>query len=636
MSEDIQTSNEGQVPVDVHQALLRDGTDVQTKVGHVAKFNHDGESSKLDENIVVESFDNYKKPKDNNEFIALTKEELKAYINSPKWKRIRWLIAILYILLLVLLLIGSILLVIFSPKCPPKPKLAWYQKEIIYEIDVKTFRDSNQDGIGDIKGVQEKLDYLEKNDIKVILLQSSIFNLTSGTSNQLNERNSGVKNIDLYNIDSSVGSDNDLKELAKNLYRRAMYLIVDLPLSSTFDLNSYLWYGSNSSVRTKINTTCKGTSNNLACRYYKTYGRLPLNFTDKNIQEQSIATLRHWLSVNKFDGVRVDLPLDFNSSTNSYEISYETINKWTSTKNEIEKNTKPKLLLFDIPFGLQDIIEDDNLHNQTAHTLFLFNNEHRSPINAHSLDQRIQSFETNRLSKPQFWQLGSKRKSDDIGLIHENQLPREIVLTMIMLFGGTPVVLYGEEIGLDQKSFPLMSWTSDGAYGGFSACSSVNCSRVLLPYQIGVPPTSVKRQEALGGEAKDSLLNLFRRLSKLRRHESFQFGLLESGYDVKENIFWFIREASGYRGYVTVFNLNKNDNHTAHISLYELTKRDVPLHIHYEYQWPKAHLSTPDKTHIDSDNLFIHPQSISIFWWIPKLVKPNILFKTAKEHSHNQ
>jgi hypothetical protein len=72
----------------------------------------------------------------------------------------------------------------------------------------------------------------------------------------------------------------------------------------------------------------------------------------------------------------------------------------------------------------------------------------------------------------------------------------------------------------------------------------------------------------------------------------------------------------------------------AHISLHEITKHDVPYHIHYEYQWPKVHFSTSNKTHIDSANLFIHPQSINIFWWTPKLLKPNILFKNAKEHSH--
>ncbi len=59
-----------------------------------------------------------------------------------------------------------------------------------------------------------------------------------------------------------------------------------------------------------------------------------------------------------------------------------------------------------------------------------------------------------------------------------------------------------------------------------------------------------QRQEALGGESFDSLLILFRRLSKLRQSESFQFGLFESGYHSESNIFWFVREAPGHRGYV--------------------------------------------------------------------------------------
>ncbi|CAF5187692.1 unnamed protein product, partial [Rotaria magnacalcarata] len=149
------------------------------------------------------------------------------------------------------------------------------------------------------------------------------------------------------------------------------------------------------------------------------------------------------------------------------------------------------------------------------------------------------------------------------------------------------------------------------------------------------PTTSVKRQEALGGKSKDSLLTVYRHLSKLREYESFQFGLLEYGYDSSSNIFWFIREAPGHRGYVTVLNLNQDPDEIAHISLYDLSKTDVPSRVHYEYQWPKAHLPTSREAHIDSDNLFIHSQSVNIFWWGAKLQKPNIFFKTAKEHSQN-
>lgn len=65
-------SNIATVPADIRQALLCDDTAVQTQVGHVAKFNHDGASNTVDENM--ESIDNYKKPKEVNEFVGLTKE----------------------------------------------------------------------------------------------------------------------------------------------------------------------------------------------------------------------------------------------------------------------------------------------------------------------------------------------------------------------------------------------------------------------------------------------------------------------------------------------------------------------------------------------------------------------------------
>ncbi|CAF0978935.1 unnamed protein product [Adineta steineri] len=627
MSEKIQISKTKDVSDEAHQVLIVDGSDVQTKVGHVAKFHPSGE-----QNIVVDEIVQYKKPKENNEFIGLTAEELKAYINDPKWKRIRLIIALLYILLLIALLIGSILLIIYTQRCPPKPVLEWYQKDIIYEIDVSTFRDSNGDGIGDIKGIQEKLPYFEKNNIKSILLQSSIFNVSGGTSIKLDGQIPHDKNIDLKVVDPNVGGDNDLQELAKILNRKDMRLIIDLPLASTHDPNGVLWYGS-LSLPSKIEQPCRGGTDNLGCQYLTSYGRLPLDFNQEEVSSAADDRIRYWLSTKKIDGIRVNLPLEYNQQTRLYTISYRTIKHWSEIKTEIEKAAKPKLFLFDIPFGLQRSIETDDLHNKTAHSLFLLDPSQRSNINAESLNTRIQSFENNNRPKPQFWQLGSIRKSDDIGTINENQLSKEMILTMGMLFGGTPIILYGEEIGLDQKSTPLMSWTSDSVTGGFCARNAADCEN-HLKNNYKIAKTSVKRQEALGGVKRDSLLTVFRHLAKLRQQESFQFGVLETGFHADSNSFWFIREAPGHRGYVVLFNLKKQKEGIAHISLRELTEHDVPHHVHYEYQWPTAYLPTSNDTHIDSDNLLIHPQSINIFWWTAKLIKPNVLFKNAKEHTH--
>jgi glycosidase len=60
--------------------------------------------------------------------------------------------------------------------------------------------------------------------------------------------------------------------------------------------------------------------------------------------------------------------------------------------------------------------------------------------------------------------LGSKRRSDDVGIIHEDQLSKQMVLTINLLIGGTPIVLYGEEIGLDQVNIRRGKVLEDSYY----------------------------------------------------------------------------------------------------------------------------------------------------------------------------
>ena len=150
------------VPDDAHRELLADESEVQFKMAPVLQRDP------LDKAGQLVRFEERQPTK---EFVGLTKEvsigveneslifvfvfkELKSYINDPRWKRIRWAIALLYVGILALLLIGSILLISTSPSCPPKTKLVWHEQEIIYELDVRTFRDANADGIGDIQGTR--------------------------------------------------------------------------------------------------------------------------------------------------------------------------------------------------------------------------------------------------------------------------------------------------------------------------------------------------------------------------------------------------------------------------------------------------------------------------------------------------
>jgi len=74
-------------------------------------------------------------------FQGLTKEELMKYANDPYWVRMRWILFILFWVVWLAMLVASIVIIIYAPKCPsPEPK-DWWQKSPIYKVDLKTFPD---------------------------------------------------------------------------------------------------------------------------------------------------------------------------------------------------------------------------------------------------------------------------------------------------------------------------------------------------------------------------------------------------------------------------------------------------------------------------------------------------------------
>ncbi len=74
------------------------------------------------------------------------------YADDPYWKAVRWVLFILFWVLWLAMLVAAIALIVVAPKCPtPAPK-QWWQKAPIYEVYVKSFKDSNNDGVGDLKG----------------------------------------------------------------------------------------------------------------------------------------------------------------------------------------------------------------------------------------------------------------------------------------------------------------------------------------------------------------------------------------------------------------------------------------------------------------------------------------------------
>ena len=102
--------------------------------------------------VKVDIIDGEKKEAVVNDYPALTKAELMEYANDPFWKGLRWFLFVSFWLIWVAMLVVSIVIIIMAPKCPPPAPKQWWQKAPIYEVNIKNFKDSNGDGVGDIKG----------------------------------------------------------------------------------------------------------------------------------------------------------------------------------------------------------------------------------------------------------------------------------------------------------------------------------------------------------------------------------------------------------------------------------------------------------------------------------------------------
>ena len=87
-----------------------------------------------------------------NAFCGLTKEELMKYADDPYWVRVRWILLILFWVAWFGMLAAAIVIIIVAPKCPPRPNEEWWQKSSVCQVYTRSYKDSNGDGIGDLKG----------------------------------------------------------------------------------------------------------------------------------------------------------------------------------------------------------------------------------------------------------------------------------------------------------------------------------------------------------------------------------------------------------------------------------------------------------------------------------------------------
>lgn len=103
---------------------------------------------------------------------------------------------------------------------------AWWKEEVIYQIYPRSFKDSNGDGIGDLRGIISKLDYLKKLGVDIIWL-SPIYESPNDDN--------GYDISDYYKIHPEFGTMQDFDELLDGLHNRDMKLIMDVVFNHSSD-----------------------------------------------------------------------------------------------------------------------------------------------------------------------------------------------------------------------------------------------------------------------------------------------------------------------------------------------------------------------------------------------------------------
>ncbi|CAD5226826.1 unnamed protein product [Bursaphelenchus xylophilus] len=523
---------------------------------NAVKFTKDGESIDL---------------KPEQKLIGLTKEQLEKYRNDPFWKSARYVVFTLFWIIWLIMFVGAILIVVMSPKCAPKKEQAWFQNSVAYQLFTPTFKDSDNDGVGDFLGIKEKLNDLRRVGITALWPTP----LLKTDKNEFDP----AAIVDSNLVDSRFGSEEDLKNLIDETHSLGLKFIADLPLTESTVTN----------ITKKENKLVDINSNDVLTKLRKTAVYL------LNLGVDGIHLAQYGLAY-KFDA--------------SEKLDSLAGLIRTEAKENFHDNNPENLLLF------ADVQIQREQRNLNLYTRPLYRYPNATAQICHSVNFIECLSESARDGAGQvvrnastlpLWQLGDVSRPRPSIRTADNLLPQATAaLAAIQLFlPGSAAIYYGEELGLppvnDVKSqHGLMAWSNE-KNGGFSDIEGKPFFQQLSSQQI----------EKLNFEAQyketHSPLKGFKKLAETKaRDEVFIEGQL--AVSKKDGLAIFSRILEGNeKAYILVVNFpNTNDSSP---KVFTLNKNIVQNHAasHVELVWNQPN-NAKNPSHIQlNDKLTLNP-----------------------------
>ncbi len=459
----------------------------------------------------------------------------------------------------------------------------WYKDALIYELHVRAFMDSDGDGSGDFRGLVEKLAYLQ--DLGV----SALWLLPFYPSPM---RDDGYDIADYTNVNPMYGTLGDVHQLVREAHRRGMRVINELVCNHTSDQHPwfqrarrakagsayrdfYVWSETNQRYQDvriifKDFETSNWTWDHVAGAYYwhRFYSSQPdLNFENPKVHEAIFKALDFWMEMG-MDGVRLDaIPYLYEREGTNGENLPETHDFLKQLRKHVDGGFRNRMLLaeanqwpedavayfgagdechmsFHFPlmprlfmsirmedrFPIVDILAQTPSIPDTAQwALFLRNHDELTleMVTDEERDYMYRAYTQDRLARLNF---GIRRRLAP--LLGNDRRRIELMNGLLFSLPGTPVLYYGDEIGMGDNIFlgdrngvrTPMQWSAD-RNAGFSRA---NRQRLYLP----VITDPEYHYETVNVEAQQgnphSILSWTKRLIALRkRHRAFGRGTLE-------------------------------------------------------------------------------------------------------------
>lgn len=211
----------------------------------------------------------------------------------------------------------------------------WWKKAIGYQIYPRTFMDSNQDGIGDLRGIISKLDYIEKLGVNLLWICPFF-------ASPMDDNGYDIK--DYLSVDPSYGTNADLMELLDKAHQRGIKVLFDFVMNQTSDEHPwfleakkdkesdkhdyYIWADQPNNWCSFFSDSAWNYVPEINQYYLKIFSKkMPdLNWENPNVREAMFGIARHWLDLG-VDGFRLDaiahLAKDMSLADSDMELNYQ-------------------------------------------------------------------------------------------------------------------------------------------------------------------------------------------------------------------------------------------------------------------------------------------------------------------------